>query len=127
MKTFTLMALVAAYAHATITYGDKSGKFYYTFDAYYDENTAEIVMKTTQPTGTFMGVLLGSATMWDTDAIMWQSTGTGAGAVVSNYYSTGNVPPTLSAVQSISFTVTSTANDRTAITSRRLINPNVDN
>ncbi len=92
------MALVAAYAHATITYGDKSGIYYYTFDAYYDETTAEIVMETTQPTGTFMGVLLGSATMWDTDAIMWQSTGTGAGAVVSNYYSTGNVPPTLAAI-----------------------------
>ena len=45
-SSFTL-ALIAAQAYGyAVSYGGKSG-YLYTFDAYYDEKTDEIVMETT--------------------------------------------------------------------------------
>ena len=72
-----------------------------------------------------MGVLIGSASMWDTDALMWQ--GLGNSSMVKNYYSTGNSAPIIAKTQSTTFKVTDTSNNRTSITTRRKLDPNVAN
>ena len=63
--------------------------------------------------------------MWGTDAIMWQ--GLGEQTMVKNYYSTENIAPTISSIQSVTFQVTDTSNSRTSITTRRKIDPNAPN
>ena len=41
----------------------------FQFDAYYDSTTNEIVIETTQPDKTWMGLLVGSSNMYGADAI----------------------------------------------------------
>ena len=41
----------------------------FQFDAYYDSATNEIVIETTQPDKTWMGLLVGSSNMWGADVI----------------------------------------------------------
>ena len=41
----------------------------FDFQAHYDSNTKEIVFTTVQPDNSWFGILLGSATMYETDAI----------------------------------------------------------
>ena len=66
MRTFSLLCSVAAYSNALDI---NCGLF--TFSASYDAATGEIVMETTQPDQSWFGILLGSSSMTNTEAIVF--------------------------------------------------------
>ena len=69
-SSFTLLSILAAFASAVDL---DCGK--YTFNAYYDTTTSEIVIDTTQPDLSWFGVLLGSSSMTNTEAIVFFGNG----------------------------------------------------
>ncbi len=89
MKTFTLVSLFAACASA---YDFNFGM--YTLNATYDSATNEIVIETIQPDMSWFGILLGSRTMTNTEAIVFS--GNGASSTAKNYHSSGHSQPTIS-------------------------------
>ena len=100
MKSITVLSLVAALS-AAIDFDCGV----YTFTSYYDTATSEIVIQTTQPDQTQFGLLLGSGSMTNTEALVF--IGDGASSTAKNYYSTGHSAPTLATQQSLTTTVDS--------------------
>ena len=115
MKTLTTLALCAA-SIAAIDLGDPA----FTFSATFDAATSEIVILTTQPDNSWLGILLGSSSMTDTEVIYFVADADQS--YVKNGWSSGEVAPDVTTpTQTVTRTITSFTST-VSMTTRRKIN-----
>ena len=110
LKTAALATLVNCQGTAEID--DYS---YLSWD--YDANTDEVVFTSTQPDGTWFGILLGSTGMFQTDAMVFKADGDASQA--QDYYSNGYFPPSYDSEQNIKSQILRNEDGRVTIEARR--------
>ena len=113
MKTWVILALTAA---NSLAYEFCDGSVTMTVAYKIDTQSVEIV--TTQPDKSWFGILLGSSSMTNTEAIYFVADGASSSA--ANYWSTGTGVPTLSDDQTLSDSVTSVTPVIKMTTTRKL-------
>jgi len=115
MKNISVLALLVAKA---IAYEFNDGS--YSISLQYDAATHEILFITTQPDNTWLGILLGSKSMVNTEAIVFFASG--GTSTAKNYYSTGEKEPGIATPQSVTTTIDSQTG-KVKMTTRRPLDP----
>ncbi len=114
MRTFTTLALCAVSVAAT-----DFGNGAFVISATFDAATSEIVIKTTQPDNSWFGILLGSSSMTDTEAIYFVADA--GSSYAKNGWSSGEVAPDVSTpTQTVTTTITSQTSTISMTTRRKL-------